>query len=101
VETARAGALLLTFDGQVLELFGWLRLNIAIGDQLNLRLHVAQLAIEIDDPDRKGRRRVTLKDTHSVAACDLVVEEADWPAVGGLLERVRAALTGAAPPPPS
>jgi hypothetical protein len=36
---------------------------------------------------------VTLKVPDSVAACDLVIEEADWPAVGGLLERVQAAVS--------
>lgn len=91
METVRAGQMLLTFDGQILELFGWLRRNVGIDNQANLRFHVALVEITAEDPDRKGVRRVNLRVPGGMPSCDVPIEDADWPAVSQLLAKVQAA----------
>jgi hypothetical protein len=93
MDEVRAGEFLLTFDGQVLEVFGWLRRNFGIADAPSLRFHVAHLQIEVDDPDRKQHRWVKLRlRDHGSVGSDICVEEADWPGVSRFLDQVQAAL---------
>ena len=91
MDTVRAGPILWTFDGQILELFGWLRLNVGIDNQANLRFHPSMVEITEEEPDRKGVRRVNLRVAGGKPSCDVPVEAADWPAVSQLLAKVRAA----------
>ena len=79
---------LLTFDGVVLEIFG---LSQVFGvNHLNLRFHRDLMTITIDQPDRKGSRKVVIN-SGGTGPCQFVFEHGDQ-AVIDFLERVRAAL---------
>jgi hypothetical protein len=88
VEEVWADDSLLAWDGRVLEVFGFPGSGSA-------RFHVANLAVEVDDPDRKGRRTVTLRPASRSGGVALQVPAEDWPAVEPLLDRVLAAMDAA------
>jgi hypothetical protein len=94
MKTVRAGRVLITFDGEVVEVFGWTQRNIGFGDQVNVRFHVALLELVTDGPDRKGERRVTFRAAGSRAGCDLLIEDDEWFTVGPFVESIRAAIPG-------
>ena len=88
MEEAWAGHSLLAFDGRVLEVFGF------PGSQ-SVRFHARNMELDIGEPDRKGTRLVTLKAAvRGAGGIALSVDEADWPHVGPLLDRVLAAMPG-------
>lgn len=83
---AWADRTLLVFDGAVLELFGFSGAG-------SLRFHVANLDLEVAEPDRKGRRFVTIKHASwGAGGCAFDVTPEDWPAVEPLLDAVFAAM---------
>ena len=82
MEEVWAGDSLLAFDGRVLEVFGFM------GSE-SLRFHVRNVDIAVGDPDRKGRRGLTIKPaSRGSGGCRFEIEEQDWPAVGPFIERV-------------
>jgi hypothetical protein len=85
VNEAWAGDVLLTFDGRVLELFGF-------PGATSMRFHVRNIELAIDEPDRKGRRSVRVKPATRGGGCALEVPASDWPQVGALLDRVLEAI---------
>ncbi|HEX8122586.1 MAG TPA: hypothetical protein VF549_15105 [Solirubrobacteraceae bacterium] len=80
-----ADDILLTFDGRVVEVFGF------PGSE-SIRFHVLNLDLASDGPDRKGRYSVTLEPASRGGGCQLDVPEEDWVAVGPFLDRVLAAM---------
>ena len=79
---------LLAFDGVVLEIFG---LSQVFGvNQLNLRFHRDLMTITIEEPDRKGSRKVVITAGGS-GPCQFTLGDDDRPVLD-FLERVRAAL---------
>ena len=85
MEEIWADDILLTFDGRVLEVFGF-------PGQESYRFHVKNMELSIDGPDKKGRYRATATSARGSGGCALEVPEADWPAVGPFLDRVLAAM---------
>lgn len=86
MDEAWSGDSLLVFDGRVLEVFGFM------GSE-SLRFHVRNMELSVNEPDRKGRRAVTIKPaSRGSGGCRLEVEEGDWPAVGPILDRVLDAI---------
>ena len=82
---------LLTFDGVVLEIFG---LSQVFGvNHLNLRFHRDLMTISIEEPDRKGSRKVVIN-AGGTGPCQFILGHDDGPVVE-FLERVRATLPGA------
>jgi hypothetical protein len=79
---------LLTYDGMVLEIFG--PTQVFGTTHLNLRFHRDLMTITIDQPDRKGSRKVVIN-SGGTGPCQFVFEHGDQ-AVIDFLERVRAAL---------
>jgi hypothetical protein len=79
-----AGECLLSFDGRVLEVFGY-------PSQDSYRYHAANLRIEVGDPDRKGKRTVQLTPRTKGVGCALGISTEDWARAAPLLERVQAA----------
>jgi|SRR5215211_3247531 len=83
--------ILFTFDGVVLEIFG---LTQVFGvNQLNLRFHRDVTTIAIEEPDRKGSRKVVINAGGS-GPCQFTFGDDDRPVID-FLERVRAALPAA------
>jgi hypothetical protein len=83
-----AGDSLLAFDGRVLEVFGF------PGSQ-SVRFHVRNMELDVGGPNRRGMRLVTLKAAvRGAGGLAFSVEEADWPYVGPMLDRVLAAMRG-------
>jgi hypothetical protein len=81
---------LLIFDGVVLEIFG---LTQTLGvSQLSQRFHRDLMTISIEEPDRKGDRKVEINTGGS--ALKLNIAEQDRSVIE-FLERVRAALPAA------
>lgn len=77
---------LLTFDGEVLELFGH-------PADPSARFHVELLELEVHDPDRKGRRTLALKaSTTFSGGVHLQIPPEDWAAAEPFVERVLAAM---------
>ena len=88
MEEAWVGDSLLAFDGRVLEVFGF------PGSQ-SVRFHVRNMELDIGEPNRNGARLVTLKAAvRGAGGVAVSVEDADWPHVGPLLDRVLAAMPG-------
>ena len=86
MDEAWAGDSLLAFDGRVLEVFGF------PGSE-SMRFHVRNVDLEVGEPDRKGRRMVTVRPAaRGSGGCAFDVEEGDWAEVGPLLDRVLAAM---------
>ena len=89
MEEVWAGDSLVTFDGIVLEVFGFASRE----GRESVRFHVRNLDLSIGEPNRKGRRSALIKPaTSSAGGIQLDVEEEDWPTVGPLLDRVLAAM---------
>ena|SRR5215213_3360400 len=82
---------LLTFDGAILEIFGLTQVSGA--NHVNLRFHRDLMTITIDEPDRKGARKVAI-DAGGTAACQFIFSEEERPVID-FLERVRAGLPAA------
>ena len=80
----QAGEMVVSFDGRVLEVFGF---NNAV------RYHVHELEARVKGPDKKGRYEVTIGSRWRGMA-QFTVEGADWPAVAPVIE---AALAASAP----
>lgn len=78
---------LLTFDGVVLEIFGLTQTS--SGSQQGQRFHRNLMTIIIEEPDRKGDRRVKINTAG--ALCQFDVADQERPVIE-FLERVRAAL---------
>ena len=86
MDEAWLGDNLLAFDGRVLELFGHPATP-------SSRFHVANLDLTVADPDKKGRRMLTLKAaTKRSGGVMLEIEPEDWPALEPFLDRVLAAM---------
>jgi hypothetical protein len=90
---------LVSFDGRVVELFA---IAFETGNSgPSARYHVANLYLDVDDPDRHGRRRIELRplaDGTSHGQSLLYIEAAQWPQFEPLIGQVLAALP---PPAPS
>jgi hypothetical protein len=80
-----ADDILLTFDGRVVEVFGF-------PGATSLRFHVLNLELAAEGPDRKGRYTVQLGPASHGGGCHVEVPEADWPEVAPFLDRVLAAM---------
>ncbi len=79
---------LFTFDGVILEIFG---LTQVFGvNQLNLRFHRDVTTIVIEEPDRKGSRKVIIN-AGGTGLCQFMLGDDDRPVID-FLERVRGAL---------
>ena len=77
---------LLTFDGAVLELFGH-------PASPSARFHVEVLDLEFDDPDRKGRRQLTLMPAAALSGgVSIRVEPDELAQVEPFVDRVLAAM---------
>jgi hypothetical protein len=77
---------LVAFDGRVLEVFGF-------SGSESLRFHVRNIEIELQDPDRKGRRWLRIKPASpGSGGCMFEVGPEDWPHVGPFVDRVMAAI---------
>lgn len=83
---AWAGESVLSFDGRVLEVFGY-------QGQDSVRYHAANLQIDVGDPDKHGKRIVQLKPRTKGAGCALGISAEDWAGAGPLLEQARIAAT--------
>ena len=81
---AWADDLLLTFDGAVLEVFGFPGSD-------SLRYHVRNLDLTVEE-GKEGRRHVTVKPASRGGGCAFDVPAADWPAAGALIDAVLAAM---------
>ena len=91
-----AGDYLLAFDGRVLEVFGFPTAYYQGEMEASKRFHVANVALRVDGPDRKGRRTVIVTvRRRSKAGCEFRVEEEGWPPVASFLERVSGAIAEA------
>lgn len=85
VDEAWAGEHCISFDGRVVELFGF---------SAPERTHVREVACEVDGPDRKGRyvlRIGRLSKGKLKGGVMLGVNGEDWPAVEAVLRRIDAA----------
>ncbi|HEX8205295.1 MAG TPA: hypothetical protein VF587_04475 [Solirubrobacteraceae bacterium] len=80
-----ADDVLLTFDGRVVEVFGF-------SGSESIRFHVLNLDLSVDGPDRKGRYTVRIEPAMRGGGCHVPVPEADWPNVGLFVDRVLAAM---------
>jgi hypothetical protein len=85
VDEVWADDILLTFDGRVLEIFGF-------PGSTNMRFHVRNMELTVDEPDRKGRRAVSVKPAMRGGGCAFEVPDGDWPQVGPFLDRVLALI---------
>ncbi|MEU9338615.1 hypothetical protein AB0D49_36610 [Streptomyces sp. NPDC048290] len=91
--TARVGHEFYSFDGRILELFG---------REYSWRFHIRHMYMIVTEPDRKGRREVTLghgTPENRGASLTWRPTAAEWeqsPDLAALLDAVRAALD--APP---
>jgi hypothetical protein len=79
-----AGDVFMTFDGTVLELFGF--------PHPGARFHMKNIELSVGDPDRKERRPVSVKPASYGGGCQFAVAPEDWPSVGPFLDRVLAAI---------
>lgn len=81
------GAVVVTFDGRVLEVFTERAGSVC-------RLVVGLLHLDAEDADRKGRRRVLVRSMPGGkgSGATLTVGPDDWHAVRAWVDRVRAAL---------
>jgi hypothetical protein len=84
---------LVSFDGRVVELFG---IAFEVGNSgPSARYHVANLYVDIEEPDRHGRRRIELRplaDDTSHGQSLLYVDAQQWPQFEPLISQVVAAL---------
>ena len=80
-----ADDVLLTFDGRVVEVFGF-------SGSESIRFHVLNLDLSVDGPDRKGRYTLMIEPAMRGGGCHVPVPEADWPAVSPFVDRVLAAM---------
>ena len=80
-----ADDVLLTFDGRVVEVFGF-------SGSESIRFHVLNLDLAVDGPDRKGRHTVRIEPAMRGGGCHVAVPEEDWPEVGPFVDRVLAAM---------
>ncbi|MEV7396985.1 hypothetical protein [Aeromicrobium sp. NPDC092404] len=80
------GNTLLTFDGTVLEVFGY-------PGTLSARFHVANLDLTVGEPDRKGDRFLRLATRlRSAGSMRLEVTADEWLEVQEVIDAVQAAL---------
>lgn len=77
---AWAGTIGVAFDGRVVEVFGFSDSH---------RYHLREVEVEVADPDRKGRRGVLIG--RGGGGAGFKVEDADWPAMEGVLQKLSAA----------
>jgi len=78
------GESLLSFDGRILEVFGY-------QGQDSVRYHAGNLLVDVGEPDKKGKRIVQLKPRTKGVGCVLGISTEDWPQAAPLLERIQAA----------
>jgi hypothetical protein len=77
---------LLAFDGTVLELFGHPATP-------SSRWHVKVMELEVGDPDKHGRRQLSVRAaTKHSGRLTLEIPAEDWPAAEPFLDRVLAAI---------
>ena len=79
---------LFTFDGVVLEIFGLFQVFGV--NFLNMRFHRDLMTISIEEPDRKGSRKVVIN-AGGTGPCQFYLGRDDGPVID-FLERVRATL---------
>ena len=80
------GESLLSFDGRVLEVFGY-------QGQDSVRYHAGNLLVDVGEPDKKGNRIVQLKPRTKGVGCALGISMQDWAHAAPLLERIQAVAT--------
>lgn len=82
------GESILSFDGRILEQFTWQEGSVG-------RLIVGLLTIEVDGPDRKGRRTVkcTTRPNGRGGGFHVVVDEANWGRIESLVLQAQAAAS--------
>jgi hypothetical protein len=85
VDEVWADDILLTFDGRVLEMFGF-------PGAASMRFHVRNMELAVEEAGRKGRRTVTVKPAMRGGGCAFEVPESDWLEVGAFLDRVMALI---------
>jgi hypothetical protein len=78
------GESLLSFDGRVLEVFGY-------QGQDSVRYHAENLLVDVGEPDKKGKRVVQLKPRTKGVGCALGISAEDWAHVAPLLKRIHKA----------
>ncbi|HEX2084051.1 MAG TPA: hypothetical protein VHF89_00070 [Solirubrobacteraceae bacterium] len=88
MEEVWADDVLLTFDGRVVEVFGF------PGSE-SIRFHVLNLEVAAEGPDRKGRYTLKLEPAMRGGGCHIPVPEQDWPEVAPFVDRVLAAMPAA------
>ncbi|GAA5124661.1 hypothetical protein GCM10023339_46510 [Alloalcanivorax gelatiniphagus] len=85
--TARKGESVLTFDGTVLEIFGF-------PGTINARFHVVNLDLSVGEPDRKGARAVRVATrVRGAGTLRLEVPAEEWSGVQAIVDAVHAAQT--------
>jgi hypothetical protein len=83
-EEVWVGECLLSFDGRVLEVFGY-------PGQDSYRYHAGNLEIDVGEADKKGKRTVQLKPRTKGVGCAFGISIEDWADAAPLLERIQAA----------
>ncbi|MDO9352353.1 MAG: hypothetical protein Q7T55_01570 [Solirubrobacteraceae bacterium] len=88
-EDAILGASVLSFDGRVLEMFNW---QSGSAGRLNSKL----LYVEVEGPDKKGRRSIIFSCAPSKrgGGFRVLVDESQWPRLEPLVNEVSLAVTG-------
>ncbi len=77
---------LFAFDGRVVEAFGF-------PGEGDLRYHIRNLKLTVDEPDAKGRRCIHLRPWSTVAgSMSMHISPEGWPAAKPFLDHVEAAI---------
>lgn len=88
-EDAILGASVLSFDGRVLEMFNW---QSGSAGRLNSKL----LFVEVDGPDKKGRRSILFSCAPAGrgGGFRVMADESQWPRLEPLVTQVATAVSG-------
>ena len=82
--------LFVTFDGTVLEIFGFI---MTAKTETGARYHVRNLQIDVEGPDRKGRHTLRFNLARNANFGSVTeISEDDWATVGPFIDRVNAAI---------
>ncbi len=77
---------LLTFDGTVVEVFGF-------PSHASVRFHVRNIVVEVGEPNRKGRRALQFDPASKYSGgVRMDVPPEDWPAVEPVVQEILAAM---------
>lgn len=79
-----------SFDGTMLEFFGFV---MTAKSETGARFHVRNLHVDVEGPDRKGRRKLRVNVArHPNFGVVAEIAEEDWATVGPFLDRVNAVV---------